>query len=368
MRVLERERHKSVTKLGPLRRALVSIALAVVPIPAGWPHHLALGVTDAAGDAQQLARHAPFDIRYQYLAGGVNTGAGWATWDPNGTFASSYVDESIAAGMIPVLTYYQLLQSKPSRGPDELARDVSNLRNGATMRAYWADWSLLLRRVAAASADHLVVIHVEPDLWGYLEQADATNLARSFAQHLIALRDRLAPHVLLAWHLSSWGTGEDFTYTKPSLVHMDALAADSAAFYASLHAHFDLVFNDIADRDAGFYKVLENNPNQMWGPADYARYDTYIAGFTRRTHIRVVLWQLPLGNTALNNTWGHYRDNRVQWWLGDSSLAHLRATRDAGVIGLLFGGGAPGTTSDETDGGLFFRLARRYLARPVPVG
>jgi hypothetical protein len=80
-----------------------------------------------------------------------------------------------------------------------------------------------------------------------------------------------------------------------------------------------------------------------------------------------VLWQLPLGNTSLNNTWGHYRDNRVQWWLGASGRRHLRATRDAGVIGLLFGGGAEGTTSAQTDGGLFYRLARRYEAHPLPL-
>jgi hypothetical protein len=35
------------------------------------------------------------------------------------------------------------------------------------------------------------------------------------------------------------------------------------------------------------------------------------------------------------------------------------------VIGLLFGGGAAGTTSAQTDGGLFYRLARRYLAHPL---
>jgi hypothetical protein len=106
----------------------------------------------------------------------------------------------------------------------------------------------------------------------------------------------------------------------------------------------------------------------MWGPADYARQDAYIAGFTRRTHTAVVLWQLPLGNTTLNNTWGRFRDNRVQWWLGGSSISHVRATRDAGVIGLLFGDGATGTTGDQTDGGLFFRLARQYLSHPVPLG
>ena len=126
---------------------------------------------------------------------------------------------------------------------------------------------------------------------------------------------------------------------------MDALAARSAAFYASLHARFDLVFNDVTDRDAGFYAKVLNNPKTAWGPADFRRLDAYLAGFTRRTHTPVVLWQLPLGDTHLNNTWGHYRDNRLQWWLDDPSGAHLRATRNAGVIGLLFGGGATGTTS-----------------------
>jgi hypothetical protein len=357
--------HTSVTKAW---RSLLSVALVVVPIPLGWPNHVALGVADSPGDARQLVRHAAFDLRYQYLAGGVNTGGGWATWDANGTFASMYVNESIAAHAIPVLTYYQLLQSRPSRGPDELTRDLSNLRNRATMRAYWADWSLLLRRVAGAASSHLVVIHVEPDLWGYLERAGATALARSFAQHLIALRNRLAPHVALAWHLSSWGTGQDVIYSKPSPAHIDALAAQSASFYEALHARFDLVFTDVADRDAGYYKVVEHNPNLLWSPADFAREEAYIADFTRRTHTAVVLWQLPLGNTTLNNTWGHFRDNRVQWWLGGSSISHLGATRNSGVIGLLFGGGATGTTSPQSDGGLFYRLARRYLAHPLGLG
>jgi hypothetical protein len=233
------------------------------------------------------------------------------------------------------------------------------------MRAYWSDYRLLLRRVASAAGRHLVVVHVEPDLWGYLEQAPATRLARAFARRLIALRDRLAPHAVLAWHLSVWGTGEDPTYSKPSFAHMDELAARSAAFYESLHARFNLVFNDITDRDAGFYQRVQGNPRTWWGAADFARHDRYLAGFVRRTHTPVVLWQLPLGNTMLGDTWDHYRDNRVQWWLGDRSGRHLRATRDSGVIGLLFGGGADGTTSAQTDGGLFYRLARRYLTHPL---
>ena len=293
-----------------MRRYALSLLLPLLAIPGGWPHHVAIGLSDPPGDARALVRHAPFDFRYQYLAGGVNTGHGWATWNPAGSFVTLYVHESIAARVTPVFTYYQMLQ-------------------------------------------------------GYLEQARATSLARSFARRLIALRHELAPHALLAWHLSVWGTGEDPTYSKPSLARMDELAARSAAFYEALGAHFDLAFNDVTDRDAGFYRVIEGNPNTAWGPADFGRHDAYIAGFTRRTHLPVVLWQLPLGNTTLNDTWGHFRDNRVQWWLGSGSAAHLKATRDSGVIGLLFGGGAGGTTSAQTDGGLFFRLSSKYLANPL---
>jgi hypothetical protein len=343
---------------------LLSLAL----LPLGWPHHLVLGVADAPGDAHRLAQHAPLDARYQYLAGGVNTGQGWATWNRDGTFASMYVRESIAAHMIPVLTYYQMLQSKPAVGSGEAQKDLSNLRDPSTMRAYWSDYRLMLRRVGSAAGRHLAIVHIEPDLWGYLQQARATALARAFAHKLVALRDQLAPHVLLAWHLSVWGTGVDPTYSKPSPAQMDALAAKSASFYRSLDTRFDLVFNDVSDRDAGFYQHVEDNPNTAWGPANFRDENEYIAGFTHRTHTPVVLWQLPLGNTMLNNTWDHYRDNRLQWWLDDPSGQHLRATRDADVIGLLFGGGATGTTSDQTDGGFFYRLARRFEAHPLTLG
>jgi hypothetical protein len=362
-------------RLGNVRLALL-LSVAIIPfglpqlalgasIPPGWPHHVALGVADSPGDAQALRSHSGVDMRYQYLAGGVNTGHGWATWNPNGTFASMYVSESIAAHITPVFTYYQLLQSSPAVGGSEQAKDLSNLRNPGTMDAYWADYQLLLRRVAQAAGGHMVIIHVEPDLWGYLEQAHATALARSFAQRLIALRNQLAPHVLLAYHLSVWGTDEDLTNDKPSPARVDQMAAASASFYESLHAHFNLVFNDVTDRDAGFYQYVEGNPHTWWGPADFARENRYLAGFTRRTHTSVVLWQLPVGDTHLGNTWGHYQDNRLQWWFGPGSAAHLRATRNAGVIGFLFGAGATGCTTAQTDGGFFFGLARSYEAHPL---
>src|ERR671935_545984 len=91
-----------------------SAAQGLPPLPHHWPsRRLELGLTDSPGGAAALRREAPFGFRYQYLAGGVNTGQGWSTWNPGGSFVTRYEQESWAAGEIPVFTYYMLLQSKP---------------------------------------------------------------------------------------------------------------------------------------------------------------------------------------------------------------------------------------------------------------
>ena len=51
-----------------------------------------------------------------------------------------------------------------------------------------------------------------------------------------ALRDQLAPNVILAYHMSGWGTKHDIVYEKPPDATVRAYAAQSAAFYRSLHA------------------------------------------------------------------------------------------------------------------------------------
>ena len=81
--------------------ALVAAGLLTVPArpasaattlpdpPAGWPSdRLELGLADAPGGAAALRASADFEFRYQYLAGGANTGNGWATWNTNGQFVT----------------------------------------------------------------------------------------------------------------------------------------------------------------------------------------------------------------------------------------------------------------------------------------
>jgi hypothetical protein len=404
---------------GTCLAALAALAAIATPtataaklpaLPHGWPKTLQIGLTDSPGGARALHASAPFGFRYQYLAGGVNTGSGWSTWNPDGSFVSRYVAESRAAHEIPVFTYYQLLQSKPAGG-DEQQADLANLRNADTMAAYWADLTLFLRR---AKGPRPVVLHVEPDLWGYIEQAahddDASTVpavvpdglpqtAAGFAQEVVRLRDRLAPNVILAWHMSGWGTSHDIVLEDPSNAKVVSYATRSARFYRSLHAAFDVSFEDYSDRDSGYYEKVENRPQEWFAPADFRRHLLYGSTFVRLAGVRMAAWQIPLGNTemrALDDTTGHYQDNRVQWLLeGASGRAHLRAYVAAGYVGFLFGGGSGDTTcacdarkdgvtnpapigkntrrslTADDDGGLFRTLVRSYYrtgALRLPAG
>ena len=78
----------------------------------------------------------------------MNTGGGWATWNTNGDFAKFYIQDSVANGMIPVFTYYQMLQSLPGGGgePDAI---FANLNNTATMTAYYDDLTLFFQKAGA---------------------------------------------------------------------------------------------------------------------------------------------------------------------------------------------------------------------------
>jgi len=360
-------------------------AAQLPPVPGGWPSQFEIGAADSPGGAAALRATAPMLFRYQYLAGGANTGKGWSTWNTNGDFAKFYIQDSIASGMIPVFTYYMLLQSSPAGG-SESAADFGNLNNTATMTAYYNDLTLFFRK-AGAFPSQRIVLHVEPDFWGYMEQRSAgdnaatvsakvsetgiaalqglPSTAAGFARAVVKLRDTYAPNVMLAYHLSVWGTNVDIGISNPTDAQIDALGIRAANFYASLGANFDIVFTDIADRDAAFKQFIYGDGGITWWDAgDFQRSARFLGKFSRTSGKRLVMWQLPLGNTrmrAQNNTWGHYQDNRVEVLLGDSARTYITAYRDAGVVALLFGGGADGVTCacDASGDG---------VTNPAPIG
>jgi hypothetical protein len=342
------------------------------PLPAAWPNVLQLGTFNGPDDAADIRATAPFGFRYQYLAGGVNTGNGWATWKPDGAFVTEYIRGSDANKMATVFTYYMLTQSAPGRGngPSEPAAVQANVGNAETMRAYFEDLRLFFRR-AAPFRGKTVVLHLEPDLWGFLHQrikgddaaqipvivgsaglpelADLPDDLSGFAQAIVRLRDREAPGVLLGYHVSSWGTGTDLYVSNATDATVDEVARREATFYRSLGAAFDLVFAEFSDRDAAFKQHVYGDKGRSWWDADdFTRHVRFLSRFVDQTGRRIVLWQIPFGNTrmrAMNNTWNHYQDTRVEWLLDDPGRAHLGAYARAGVVALLFGRGADGATN-----------------------
>jgi hypothetical protein len=405
----------------PPRAAVLALCLALAapaaalgappPLPSKWPSKkLELGLTDQPGGAAALRKKARPGFRYQYLAGGVNTGSGWSTWNPDGSFVSMYVAESRKAHEIPVFTYYQVNSSKPGAGSGESDVVRTNLGDAGTMKSYFADLKLFFQR--AHDAGGPVVLHVEPDMWGYIEQvtgddasrfpakvaatgiddvAGLPNTAAGLAQAVVRLRNKYAPNVVLGYHVSIWGTKTDITVQDPANKTVDALARQAAAYYKSLGASFDVTFAEFDDRDSGFNQLVNGDGGASWfKAADFARHARFLRGYSRASGQRIVVWQIPLGNTvmrAMDNTSGHYQDNRVQWLLGSGGTRHLRAYLAAGVVAFLFGGGADGTTcacdgrgdgvtnpapvngnrrrslSADDDGGYFASRARAYYKR-----
>jgi hypothetical protein len=373
-------------------------------VPAGLPSRFGIGLAAAPGDLTPSGWVAgsgvPFDYGYQYLAGGANTGQGWATWNTAAQFPLLYAHDAHARGAIPVFSYYMLLQSSGAcAGCGEAQTDLSHLNSAALMAAYYADFAKLMQRLGTGTSDGIpgyastAIVQVEPDLSGYAQQAvrlgscfgfcsgtgESPDLLRAsvassgfgdvaaypdtwrgFNLALLHLRDRYAPNVKLAFHVSDWTTGRDIgSDTDPTL---DAAAQGSLAgsFAAASGVSvapagtstYDLVFNDVSDRDAGYYKYVLGHPNAFWDRLNvtlptFTRWEQFLGSVTATTGRRAVVWQVPLGNQASrseNNTTGHYQDNRAEYFFG-----HITELRNAGIIAVLFGRGNAGSTTNTDD-------------------
>ncbi len=354
-------------------------------VPAAMPTHFAFGVASGLGGVgllNDMRGHngTAWDYRYQYLAGGVNTGQDWETWNsPTGQFASYYIDESASNGYTPAFVYYELRQSNgPCSGCDDGSADRANLQTPGVMAAYYANWRLLMQRIGASHKTVLVV--VEPDLWGFMQQsvvytsnsaadvpvsvassgdADAAglpNTAQGFAWALLRMRDRYAPNALLALHASNWATYTDIGSSTDVTVDAAAVARATAQFLltAGLRGNprgissWDVVSNDVADRDSAQGAAWWDRTNHSY--PNFARYLSFVSALSLATRRRVVMWQVPEGNQyfdTMNDSQHHTQDNRAEYILG-----HVADFARAGVVAVLFGPGNGGTDvgDDAHDG------------------
>ena len=368
-----------------IRRALVACAVllagaapptvqpiptvAAAPLPAT---RLEFGLSNLDIDWMKNSG-VPWGYRFQYLAGGVNTTGNWLTWQdmalPPGQFAVDYMASSTTApaNYIPVFTWYQLLQSLPSTGASELDRDYSNLNNASTMSSYYSSFKILMQKAGAYGRQ--VVVHVEPDFWGYMQQKAEGGAASSvsarvrssgfaeaaafpdnlvgFASELKYLRDTYAPDALLAVHASMWSSSIDIASNTSPNVNPTAEADKTAAFLNSTGT-WDAVFNDVDDHNAAWWELAScGSPpcvNQYfthwWDPSNvkfpnFARYLTWVGELHNRTALPQVVWQVPMGNQyflTMNNTCGHFQDNVAPYF-----IKHADQLFNAGLIAVLFG-------------------------------
>jgi hypothetical protein len=341
-------------------------AAAPAPLPAT---RLEFGLANDPGRISWMTTSGvPWKYRYQYLSAGVNTGTGWETWNsPTGAFATFYMTDSQANGYIPVFSYYELLQSNPSTGATESDRDFSNLNNTATMNAYYANFKLLMQKAGAFGQK--VVVQVEPDLWGYLQQraagGDATSVSASvassgfadaagipntvqgFADALLHMRDVYGSNAVLAIHASPWASGQDIASSSDPGLNIVVEADKTAAFLNSAGiasnpygSTWDVVFNDLDDHDAAWWEV--QGGNHWWDPTNttfpnFTRYFSWVAELHVQTGRQQVAWQVPEGNQYFlteNNTCGHFQDNVAQYFIG-----HPQSLFNAGLVAVLFGAG-----------------------------
>ena len=117
---------------------------------------------------------------------------------------------------------------------------------------------------------------------------------------------------------------------------------------------------DSTDRDADWYRLVLGQPGHDWDVAKMTAFFQWTKDVsTAMGNMPFFLWQLPLGNSYQNDTYQHYKDQRVELL-----FSHIAEVRDAHVGGMLFGSGDTAQTYVESDGGLLIgKTKQHYISR-----
>ncbi|MBS2023188.1 MAG: hypothetical protein JST92_12305 [Deltaproteobacteria bacterium] len=349
------------------------------------------------------AAKAPFDVRYLYLAGGMQDGTGpcndcrdatctshgalcdnahgcgwWGCWqydhDAPGTWITSFANTSNTAHHIPMITYYEILQaSGVNEGTDEVTNAANNT---AFMTRFFNDVRFLVQKLGSGNA----LVQYEPDFWGYamhvnqdpdqipakVAAANATdcgslpNTISGMGQCLVKMTHQYAPRAKVALHASAWATGVDVTGNNSASLDVAAEATKLGNFMKKIGGNdLDFITVDASDRDAGFYQ--QQGRNTWWDETNatlpnFHQAFAWTKGVAETAGKPIVFWQVPLGNAAQNNTKNHYKDNRVDYF-----FAHTSELTAAHVAGMLFGAGEGQQTTAETDGNNFISKSQAYF-------
>jgi hypothetical protein len=320
------------------------------------------------------AKAAPFDMRYAYVHSQPALSSDWYSaslcqdawknwwgcWNGPTTAPGTYVTwrQAVAAKETyqgrprpqkMFWTWYSLRDLGDAAGQGDGPGEVVAINKVDLLTRYLNDYRFFLQKIGKSAAG----IDLEPDFWGFarslgnLHQVPAQvsganptdcgsqeNSAAGLARCLIAMARKYAPNAAVGLHLSCFDWEWD----------MQKCVKD----YADLGArNADFLVSDVSDRDAGWYALpAHGGSNQFWTDQKAAASLRFYKTMAESVGRPVVLWQIPVGNMAQNNTLNHYKDDKVDWF-----FAHLDQVANAHIAGLLFGPGHHEQTTVETDGG-----------------
>ncbi|HET9643975.1 MAG TPA: RICIN domain-containing protein [Burkholderiaceae bacterium] len=344
----------------------------------------------AYNDSDKTLQSAPFDIRYQYLSSGPapdaacyasckaspSCGGWWGCWQDQSQPPGQYATWPIAQGAAVIWqnaphpqsqfwTYYGFLAAS---GGTEGAQELAAMANSGTIKRYLDDFRFLLQKLGGQR----VMLHLEPDLWGFVRSINSNphavpaavtsgnatdcgsyeNSAAGLARCMIAMVRKYAPNATVGLHVSPWNY----------LASGDALTV--ASFMRELGAtDGDFVVTDPADRDAAWYAIMRNESWHWWNDQSASGYLAWSKTLSETLGKPTVMWQIPLGNSSMNNTDQHWQDNKVDWL-----FSHLNDVAAAHVVALLFGAGESHQTSPGTDGGnLYYKTLLNWQSGGVPL-
>lgn len=276
------------------------------------------------------------------------------------------VGELVAAGIPPRVKFYSLRQVGQEGGEASGGDLLDLLQATDEMTAYWSNVRALLTELGALGAP--VEVIPEPDLPGEVLSStpDATSVPMAvsatgveglaglpdtfagWAQAWTTLRDELAPQVRLGLTVSPWQIQDDLLPNPPATAQVEAWAATFGDSYATLGARFDFLDTILTYVEGG-----SQGDEYLADDRFFDRLLTWVDGISTATDTRVVIDNVPVGNTVyrtVDDSEYHYRDTWVEWILGDDDFTNLLALRDAGVIGIVFGvDGAPASITCPCD-------------------
>ncbi|WP_079054040.1 RICIN domain-containing protein [Streptomyces graminilatus] len=334
-------------------------------------------MNDTSGNA------APFDMRYAYVHSQPAPSSDyytasrcksewsswWGCWSGETTAPGFYVtwnDDHVNKVTYQgkprpqknFWTWYSLRDLGDLAGEGDGPGEVKAINRTDLLTRYLNDYRFFLQKIGNSQD----AIDIEPDFWGYVRSlgnphqvaaqvkaANPTdcgsqeNSAVGLAQCMISMAHKYAPNTGAGFHLTCWDWESN----------MQKCVSD----YSDLGAkNADFLVADVVDRDAGWYAKPENGGrdtfwNDQKAKAALGWYKTMAESVGKP----VVLWQIPLGNMSQNNTFGHYKDDKVDWF-----FSHMDQVANAHVAALLFGPGQQEQTTIESDGGNLVNKTTAY--------